>query len=69
MNFSIMPNTSPRILEHSTFIVMLTSKSLPYINLKKKTWFQLEANKEKKWQDPINKRKTRNDRNLTPIFP
>lgn len=36
MNFSMMPNTSPRILEHSTFITMLTSKSLPYINLKRK---------------------------------
>jgi hypothetical protein len=36
MDFSMMPNTSPRILEHSTFIATLTSKSLPYINLKRK---------------------------------
>ncbi len=36
MNFSMMPNTSPRILEHSMFIATLTSKSLTYINLKRK---------------------------------
>jgi hypothetical protein len=64
----MMRDTSPRILDHSTLIAMLTSKSLPYINLENMISTRSKQRKEMT-RPPINKPRTRNDRNLTPSSP